>query len=140
LNPNQRNNRHHQRDAAERERRRQYDEEHGVLDADHQNRGRRGDNPPRRPRRTYEPSNDLEGFSAFSSRLWAIQWPATFKPTGIEKYDGESDPKSWLCTYSIAVRAASGDNDIMAAYFPVMMGRHALNWLEALPAGSINSW
>ena len=33
-----------------------------------------------------------------------------------------------------------GDNDIMAAYFPVKMGRHALNWLEALPAGSINSW
>ena len=46
----------------------------------------------------------------------------------------------WLRTYSIAVRAANGDNDIMAAYFPVMMGCHALNWLEALPAGSINSW
>ena len=28
----------------------------------------------------------------------------------------------------------------MAAYFPVMMGPQALNWLEALPAGSINSW
>ena len=28
----------------------------------------------------------------------------------------------------------------MATYFPVIMGRHALNWLEALPAGSINSW
>ena len=46
----------------------------------------------------------------------------------------------WLRTYSIAVRAANGDNDIKAACFPVMMGRHALNWLEALPAGSINSW
>ena len=34
----------------------------------------------------------------------------------------------------------NGNNDIMAAYFPVMMGRHALNRLEALPAGSINSW
>jgi hypothetical protein len=28
----------------------------------------------------------------------------------------------------------------MAAYFLVMMGPQALNWLEALPAGSINSW
>ena len=55
-------------------------------------------------------------------------------------YDGESDPKTWLRTYSIAVRATCSDNDIMAAYFPVMMGRHALNWLEALLAGSINSW
>ena len=50
------------------------------------------------------------------------------------------DPKTWLRTYSIADRAARGDNDIMAAYFPVMMGPQALNWLKALPAGSINSW
>jgi len=82
----------------------------------------------------------LDGFSAFSDRLRAIQWPATFKPVGIEKFDDESDPKTWLRTYSIAVRAANGNNDIMAAYFPVMMSRQAQNWLESLPAGSINSW
>jgi hypothetical protein len=46
----------------------------------------------------------------------------------------------WLCTYSIAVRAANGNNDIMAAYFPVMMSRFALNWLKELCPGSINSW
>ena len=40
------NNRHRQHDAAECERRRQYDEEHGASDADYQNRGRRGDNRP----------------------------------------------------------------------------------------------
>jgi hypothetical protein len=28
----------------------------------------------------------------------------------------------------------------MASYFSVMMSRQVLNWLEALPAGSINSW
>jgi len=28
----------------------------------------------------------------------------------------------------------------MAAYFPVMMGHHTLNWLEALLASSVNSW
>ena len=39
----------------------------------------------------------------------------------MEKYDGESDPETWLRTYSIAVRAANGNNDIMAAYFLVMM-------------------
>jgi hypothetical protein len=64
----------------------------------------------------------------------------TFKPVGIEKFDGESDPKTWLRTNSIAVRAANSNNDIMAAYFPVMMSRQALKWLKALPAGSINSW
>jgi len=41
------NNRHRQRDAAEHERHHQYDEEHGVPDADHQNHVRRGDNPLR---------------------------------------------------------------------------------------------
>ena len=69
----------------------------------------------------------------------AIQWPATFKPVGIEKFDGESDPKTWLRTYSIAILATNG-NDIMAAYFPVMMICQALNWMEALPAGLVNSW
>ena len=76
----------------------------------------------------------------FSDRLRASQWLATFKPVDIEKFDGESDPKTWLRTYSIAVRAANDNNDIMAAYFPVMMSRQALSWLEALPAGSINNW
>ena len=33
----------------------------------------------------------------------------------------------WLRTYAIAVRAANGNNDIMAAYFPVMMSRQVLN-------------
>jgi hypothetical protein len=46
----------------------------------------------------------------------------------------------WMRIYSVAVQAANGNNDIMAAYFPVMMSRQALNWLEALPTGSINSW
>jgi len=72
--------------------------------------------------------------------LRAIQWPAIFKLVGIEKFDGKSDPKTWPRTYAIAIRAANGNNNIMAAYFPVMMSRQALNWLESLPAGIINSW
>jgi hypothetical protein len=41
-----------------------------------------------------------------------------FKPVSIEKFNGEFDPKTWICTYSITVRAANGNNDIMAAYSP----------------------
>jgi len=104
----------------EREQRRRY-KEHGVPGANRNNR----DHHPHG--NDYNPADDLDGFSAFSDRLRAIQWPATFKPVGIEKFDGESDPKTWLRTYSIAVRAANGNNDIMAGYFPVMMSRHALN-------------
>ena len=128
------NNRHRERDTAERERRRCYDEEYGVPGANRNN----CNHQPRQ--NDYDPANDLDGFSTFSNRLRAIQWPATFKPVGIEKFNGESDPKTWLRTYSIAVRAANDNNDIMAAYFPVMMSCQALNWLEVLPAGSINSW
>jgi len=128
------NNRHRERDAAEQECRRRYDEEYGVAGANRNNR----DHQPRD--NEYDPVNDLDGFSTFSDRLRAIQWPATFKPVGIEKFDGDSDPKTWLRTYSIPVRAANGNNDIMAVYFPVMMSRQALNWMEALPAGSVNSW
>jgi hypothetical protein len=43
-------------------------------------------------------------------------------------------------TYSIAVRAANSNNDIIVANFPVMMSRQALNWLDGLHPGSINSW
>jgi hypothetical protein len=32
--------------------------------------------------------DDHDGFSAFSNRLRAIQWPATFKPVSIKKFDG----------------------------------------------------
>ncbi|RLN09909.1 retrotransposon protein, putative, Ty3-gypsy subclass [Panicum miliaceum] len=64
----------------------------------------------------------------------------TDPPVGIKKFDGDYDPKTWLRTYNIATRAASGNNDIMAAYFPVMMSCQALNWLEGLRSSSIHSW
>jgi hypothetical protein len=75
------NNHHRERDDAERECRRRYDQEHGAPGANrnnhhHQSRGN-----------DYNPADNLDGFSA-------IQWPATFKPVGIEKFDGESDPKT----------------------------------------------
>ena len=86
-----------------------YDEEYGVPGANRNNR----DHQPRG--NDYNPADDLDGFSAFSDRLRAIQWPATFKPVGIEKFDFESDPKTWLRTYAIAIRAANDNNDIMMA-------------------------
>ncbi|RLN03999.1 hypothetical protein C2845_PM13G02950 [Panicum miliaceum] len=46
----------------------------------------------------------------------------------------------WLRTYNIAVKAASGNNDIMAAYFPVMMSRQGLNCFEGPSSRSINNW
>jgi len=80
------NNRHRERDAAERERRRCYDEECGIPGAN------RNNHDHQHHENDYDQADDLDGFSAFSNRLRAIQWPATFKPVGIKKFDGESDP------------------------------------------------
>lgn len=48
----------------------------------------------------------------------------------MDKYDGRSYAKLWLKTYSTAIRAAHDTTDQMAAYFPVMMNKVRLLWLE----------
>jgi hypothetical protein len=42
--------------------------------------------------------------------------------------------------YSIAARASGGNEDHMAGYFPLVMGKAPLLWLDKLPAGCITSW
>jgi hypothetical protein len=45
-----------------------------------------------------------------------------------------------LSTYYVVVKAAGGNLDHMAAYFPLVMGDASSLWLNNLPAGSITSW
>jgi hypothetical protein len=78
-------------------------------------------------------------FPAFSRRLRTIRYPKDFKPS-IEKYDGRSDPSIWLKMYSIAARASGGNEDHMDGYFPLVMGKAPLLWLDNLPAECITSW
>jgi hypothetical protein len=62
-------------------------------------------------------------------------------PGGVhQKYDGRSDPNIWLLTYYVVIKAAGGNFDHMATYFPLVMGDALLLWLNNLPAGSITSW
>jgi hypothetical protein len=81
----------------------------------------------------------VNNFPAFSRRLRTIRYPKDFKPA-IEKYDGRSDPSIWLKMYSIATRASGGNEDHMAGYFPLVMGKAPLLWLDNLPAECITSW
>jgi hypothetical protein len=46
-----------------------------------------------------------------------------FKQAGIDMFNSDSNPKTWLRTYSTTVCVASGNNDIMVAYFPMIMSR-----------------
>jgi hypothetical protein len=105
-------------------RRAQYDQNYGppddlyVIPADH------------------APSASLgvvNNFPALSRRLRTFKYPKDFKPS-IEKYDGHSDPSIWLKMYNIAARASRGNEDHMAGYFPLVMGKALLLWLDNLPA------
>jgi hypothetical protein len=81
----------------------------------------------------------VNNFPAFSRRLRTIRYRKDFKPA-IEKYDGRSDPSIWLKMYSIAACASGGNEDHMAGYFPLVMGKAPLLWLDNLPAECITSW
>jgi hypothetical protein len=89
----------------------------------------------------YAPSaspGEVNNFPAFSRRLRTIRYPKDFKPA-IEKYDSRSDPSIWLKMYNIAARASRGNEDHMAGYFSLVMGKAPLLWLDNLPAECITS-
>jgi hypothetical protein len=67
----------------------------------------------------------VNNFPAFSRRLRTIRYPKDFKPA-IEKYNARSDPSIWLKMYSIAACASGGNEDHMAGYFPLVMGKAPL--------------
>jgi hypothetical protein len=84
-------------------------------------------------------SGAVNNFPAFSRRLRTIRYPKDFKPA-IEKYDGHFDLSIWLKMYSIAARASGANEDHTAGYFPLVMGKAPLLWLDNLPAECITSW
>jgi hypothetical protein len=90
----------------------------------------------------YAPSASLgvvNNFPAFSRRLWTIRYPKDIK-LDIEKYDGRSNPSIWLKMHNIAACTSGGNEDHLAGYFPLVMGKAPLLWLDNLPTDCINSW
>jgi hypothetical protein len=81
----------------------------------------------------------VNNFSAFSRCLRTIRYPKDFKPS-IKKYYGRFDPSIWIKMYSIAARAFGGNEDHRAGYFPLMMGKAPLLWLDNVPLECITSW
>jgi hypothetical protein len=84
--------------------------------------------------------DDVDGVVAFTSDLRRVDWPTSFKPTGIEKYEGMKNPESWVTVYSFAIHAVGGDSKAMANYLPVALADSAWSWLHGLPHGTIRSW
>jgi hypothetical protein len=75
----------------------------------------------------------ITAFPALAPRLRSVAYPNNFKHN-IQKYDGRSDPTTWLSTYYVAVKVAGGNFDHM------VMGDAPSLWLNNLSAGSITSW
>jgi hypothetical protein len=69
-----------------------------------------------------------------------VHWPLNFKASGIEKYDGSTNPAKWLEGYQLAIAAAGGDSYVMANYLPVYLSSSTRTWLVGLPSRSIHSW
>jgi hypothetical protein len=80
------------------------------------------------------------GVKAYSLDLKQVRWPVNFKPSGIEKYDGSTNPTEWLKVYQLAIEAAGGDSYVMANYLSVCLSSSVRTWLLGLPAGSVRSW
>jgi hypothetical protein len=53
---------------------------------------------------------------------------------------GKANPEQWIMLYEIAVRAAHGDEDVMANYLLVVINQSVNQWLLSLREGSINTW
>jgi hypothetical protein len=69
-----------------------------------------------------------------------VRWPINFKPSGIEKYDGSTNPIEWLEVYQLAIEATGGDSYFMANYLLVCLFTSPMTWLLGLPSGSVCSW
>jgi hypothetical protein len=68
-----------------------------------------------------------------------MRYPKDLKPA-IKKYDSRSDPNISLKMYNIITQASGGNEDHMAGYYPLVMGKVPLLWLDNLPGECITSW
>jgi hypothetical protein len=53
--------------------------------------------------------------------LKSVHWPLNLKPSGIEKYDGSTNPAEWLEVYQLAIKAVGGDSYVLANYLLVII-------------------
>ena len=94
-----------------------------------------GQAPPQRP----APAGTA-GCRAFTQELRRVVWPSKFKPDLPPCYDGTPDPAEFLQLYELSIEVASGDEKVMANWFPMALKDGACSWLLNLPAESISSW
>jgi hypothetical protein len=80
------------------------------------------------------------GVKAYSLDMKRVRWPVNFKPSGLEKYDGSTNPAEWLELYQLTIEATRGDSYIMENYLLVYLSSSPRTWLLRLPMGSVRFW
>ena len=88
----------------------------------------------------YDAAHGPPGLKQFSSHLRQVVWLRNFRLEKLKKYDGKENPEIWITLYEIAVRSTTGDEHVMANYFPVVLDQAGHQWLLGLPEDSFNSW
>src|SRR3954462_3369834 len=79
------------------------------------------------------------GCRAYTTELRSVAWPGKFKPDLPSRYDGTTDPAEFLQVYELGIEAASGDQKVMANWFPMALKEGARTWLLNLAPGTISS-
>jgi len=69
----------------------------------------------------YDAAHGSPGVKQFSSHLQQLVSPCNFKLEKLKKYDSKENPKNWITLYEITVRSTTGDEHVMANYFPVVL-------------------
>ena len=69
------------------------------------------------------------GCRAFTTELRSVAWPGKFKPALPPRYDGTFDPTEFLQLYELGIKAANGDEKVMANWFPMALKDGAHTWL-----------
>jgi hypothetical protein len=66
-------------------------------------------------------ASHILGLQPFTNQLCAIVWPRNFKLHDLDTYDRKVNPEQWITLYEITIRAAHGDEDVMANYLHVVI-------------------
>jgi hypothetical protein len=107
---NRRQNREHEEQEQRHER--DYDYYGSYYDQPHRERSPQGGHIPR-------------GIKAYSQDLKRVCWPVNFKTSGVEKYDGSTNPTEWLEVYQLTIEATGGDLYVMANYLSICLSSSA---------------
>jgi hypothetical protein len=81
------------------------------------------------------PTPETPGTRVFSRKIRTASFPQRFrKPTSVDKYTGETDPRVWLNDYHLACQLGGAATDeVIIHNLSLHLADSARTWLEHLP-------